>query len=699
MKKRMTAIFAAAAMALAMSACCTSVPPEKMAGNFTVHKVFGSHMVLQRETPVTISGTAEPGKVVKATLAGKSVYAEADRNGEWKAVFPAMEAGGPYVLEVSGKDGKKEVFDDILFGEVWLCSGQSNMQMPVMGGQFWQVKNAQQEVKNGNHPTIRLFAVPLTRSPGYIQKETKGNWTLCTPETVRKFSAAGYFFGRQLNRDLNVPIGLINASWGGTRIEPWISEAAYIAAGRNEANLVKAARTPSREQEQKLKKAQAEYQVKFNKWIKAFHSTNPAATAKANEWKNPSCDDSKWAKAVLPGGIPTDVDGIGWFRHSVNLPADWAGKDLLLNLGAVDDCDETFFNGTKVGETGPDTEGYWAKKRCYLVPGKLVKAGRNVIAVRVADHFSNGGLMGGEKERFVTLKQGKAARIALPDSGWKFKLEFAADMKKLGPRPSTPAMLSGGVNSPSYPSTLFNSMIAPWTRYPVRGVIWYQGCSNAGSADYYPLHKILINDWRTQWKNPEMPFLLVQLAGFESHTPKKRLADDYWTRKAPQDRVPYALTREIQAEMLKLPNTGMAVAMDIGDHSDIHPADKQTVGYRLAMEAERIAYHSGKVSQGPLFKSMKIENGKIRLFFTNVGKGLATKDGKKPGAFAIAGKDGKYVWADAVIDGDTVVVSSPKVKDPRNVRYAWVQYRGDVNLCNKDGFAASPFRTDKPQYK
>ena len=409
MKKRITAIFAAAAMALAMSACCSSVPPEKMAADFTGHKVFGSHMVLQREKPITISGTAEPGKVVKATLAGKSVYAEADKNGEWEAVFPAMEAGGPYVLEIVGKDGKPMVFDDILIGEVWICSGQSNMQMPVMGGKFWRVKNAEQEVKNANHPNIRLFNVPRSKSPGYIQKEIKGSWTACTPETVKDFSAAGYFFGRQLNKDLNVPIGLIHASWGGTRIEPWISEAAYVAANRNEANLVKAARKPSKEQEQKLKKAQAEYLV----------NTDPAASARAKEWKNPSFDDSKWENAVLPGGIPVEVDGIGWFRRAVNLPADWAGKDLVLNLGAVDDCDETFFNGVKVGETGAEKEGYWALNRRYTVPGKLVKAGKNVIAIRVADHFSNGGLMGSANTMYVTMKQGKSKRISI-DKDWKF---------------------------------------------------------------------------------------------------------------------------------------------------------------------------------------------------------------------------------------------------------------------------------------
>jgi sialate O-acetylesterase len=700
MKSKFWAIVAVVAAGLILTGCRTGLPPETMSGSFALHQVFGSHMVLQRAKPVRISGTAEVGKVVKAQFAGKTVYAEADKAGEWEAAFPALKAGGPYMLKVSGQDGVKPiVLDDILVGEVWICSGQSNMQMPVMGGQFWRAANAEVEVENAKYPKIRLYNVPRAKSPGFIQKEIKGpGWTACTPESVKDFSAAGYFFGRQLYRDLGIPIGLIHSSWGGTRIEPWISEEAYLAADRREAQLVKAARDGSAEQAAKLKKANEEYQVKFNHWLAAFFNSNPAASAEAAQWKNVSYDDSAWEKAELSNGMPSEVDGVAWFRRRVDIPAGWAGKDLTLNLGAVDDCDETFVNGVKIGETGAEQAGYWAKNRSYTVPGKLVKAGRNVIAIRVADHYGNGGLMGNEKSMYLTLKEEKATRLAI-SRDWKFRLEFAADLKKLGPRPTTAAMMSGGVNSPSYPSTLFNSMIAPWTKYPLRGAIWYQGCSNAGSKDYYPLHKILINDWRTQWRDPEMPFLLVQLSAYEKHTPKKRLADDYWTKLAPVDKVRFALTREIQAEMLNLPNVGMAVSMDVGDHSDIHPRDKQTLGYRLAKEAERIAYGSGQVSQGPLYKAMSIEGSKIRLSFDNVGKGLATKDGQKPGAFAIAGADGHYVWAEAVIEHDTVLVSSPLVQQPKHVRYAWVQYRGDINLCNKDGFAASPFRTDKPEYK
>jgi len=256
------------------------------------------------------------------------------------------------------------------------------------------------------------------------------------------------------------------------------------------------------------------------------------------------------------------------------------------------------------------------------------------------------------------------------------------------------------------PATLFNGMINPWLKYPVRGVIWYQGCSNAGSADYYPLLKLMIDDWSAQWKDPKMSFLMVQLAGFELQTPSNRLPEDYWRCVPPKNTVEFALTREIQAEMLKFPNIGLAVAMDVGDQSDIHPRDKKTLGFRLAKEAGRVVYGSKELSQGPTFETMKVAGGIVRVFFKNVGKGLSTKDGKKPGAFAIAGDDKEFVWADAVIapstgsgqDGNTVIVSSPQVKTPQHVRYAYVSFRGDVNLCNKDGFPAIPFRSDKPDY-
>ena len=689
-------LFAVPAFLLALLAGCTTARTEKEhADTFTLHKVFSSHMVLQRQTPLRISGTAEANKSVLVRFNGKTREALADQNGEWVAEFPAMEAGGPYELTVEGRDKSRTIrLDDILIGEVWLCSGQSNMQMPVKGGRFWQVRNSDEEVKNASHPQLRLYEVKRVVSPGKIRTETDGSsWRACTPESVRQFSAAAYFFGRQLQKDLGVPVGLIHASWGGTPIEPWISESAYEKANRHEIEAIRFAKAPSAEQKERLRKSQEKVQRQMDRWTERFLQSDPMRSREAQAWKHPSYDDSAWSASEKPAPFPDHIDGVGWYRHSVEIPASLAGRDMILHLGVVDDCDETFFNGVSVGQTDTRTPGYWTAQRVYPIPGNLVKAGKNVIAIRAIDHFSAGGF---SRPGYLKVKDsGEKISIA---KNWKFKLEFAVDPKKIGPRPVLPAYHQN-LKSPSFPATLFNSMIAPWTRYPIRGVIWYQGCSNAGSMDYYPLHKLLINDWRRQWNNPEMPFVLVQLAGFEKHTPVNRLPDDYWRKKAPMESVPYALTREIQAEMLKLPFTGMAVAMDVGDHSDIHPADKQTVGFRLAKEAERVAYHAKGVSQGPMYAGMKAENGKIRVFFKNTGKGLTTKDGKAPGAFAIAGKDGKYVWADAVIDGDTVVVSSKSVKDPVNVRYGWVQYCGDVNLCNRDGFPASPFRSDKPEYR
>ena len=688
--------FSAAGILLiaAFTGCVSTDPREETAENFTLHNVFTSNMVLQRRFPVKFSGNAEPGKSVAVHFNGKTVRATAGKNGEWLAEFPPMEAGGPYELIVEGLDKSKTIrLTDILLGEVWLCSGQSNMQMPVKGGKFWQVKNADEELKNANHPQLRLYDVKRTVSPGKIRTETDGgSWRACTPETVRLFSAVAYFFGLQLQKDLNVPIGLIHASWGGTPIEPWISESAYEKALRHEIEAIRFAKAPTEEQKERLRKSQEKLQIEMDRWTKRFLESDPARSREAQAWKSPAYDDSGWTTQAKPAPFPDNIDGVGWYRHTVEIPSELAGCEIILRLGVADDCDETYFNGELIGRTGIDTPGYWTVQRIYPVPGKLVKAGKNVIAVRVIDHFSGGGLANPVSLEFRKINR----KISIAEN-WKFKLEFAADLKKTGPRPVLPSYHLA-MKSPNFPATLFNAMIAPWTRYPIRGIIWYQGCSNAGSLDYHPLHKLLIADWRRQWNNPDMPFLLVQLAGFEKHTPGNRLPDDYWKEKMPEENVPYALTREIQAEMLKLPFTGMAVAMDVGDHSDIHPADKQTVGYRLAKEAERIAYHAATISQGPIYDGKKIENGKIRIFFRNVGKGLATKDGKAPGAFAIAGKDGVYVWAEAAIDGDTVLVSSPLIKEPVNVRYAWVPYRGDVNLCNRDGFAAPPFRTDKPEY-
>ena len=398
----------------------------------------------------------------------------------------------------------------------------------------------------------------------------------------------------------------------------------------------------------------------------------------------------------MPSSPAADFDGIFWYRRTVTIPAEWAGKELTLSIGAVDDCDETFFNGEKVGATGTSTPNYWSVPRVYKIPGKLVRAGANTIAVRVADMYSNGGLMGPEPLLYLQLGNDKNDRIRL-NGAWKYKVEFKIDTQKLGTRPTPPDDLSISQSSPHFPATLYNSMVAPWTVYPIRGVIWYQGESNAGAyEEYMKLHPLLIQDWRNKWNNPEMPFLFIQLAAFERHSPSKPGPADFWKNRQPSDSS-WPKLREVQTATLAIPNTGMAVAIDVGNPFDIHPADKQTLGYRLGKEAERICYGSREISAGPLYERMTVEGNKVRLFFKNTGSGLVAKDGA-PASFAIAGKDGNFVWADAKIDGDTVLVWSDKVKEPVEVRYAWAGYPGNANLYNKEGFPASPFRTAKPDY-
>lgn len=660
---------------------------ERLAEEFTLHRIFSSHMVLQRNRPIRFSGTAPAGESVIVAFADRTVRAAADSAGEWTAEFPAMEAGVGGRLEISGANSRSIVLDDILIGEVWLCSGQSNMEMPLWSeSPYWRAMNSEQEVTLADYPQLRLFQAAKFKSADGELAETGGKWEVCTPEVARSFSALGYFFGRNLLRELDMPVGIINASYGGTRIEPWISEQTYRQENAPEAAAIQELRKVLPEERGKVRAA-------LVTWLKRFHSAAPETTRQAQEWKKPDFDDSGWEEAAIPNGVPSEIDGVIWFRKSIDLPAGWAGRELVLNLGIADDCDETFFNGVKVGETSISTPNYWEALRSYRIPAETVQKGRNLIAVRVSDIAGPGGLQGPPREMYLVPVDEPERRLSLA-SGWKSRLEFAVDPAVIGfrPLPEPPEDHS------SVPATLFSGMIAPWTKFPIRGILWYQGCHNVGELDYYRLHRLLIQDWRNRWNNPAMPFLLVQLAGYANGSPEHPLPDDFWKKQPPANDVSIALTREIQAEMQRLPGVGLATAIDIGEHSDIHPRDKQTLAWRLCREALRVAYGSRELSQGPIFDSMKIEGNSIRVFFRNVGRGLATSDGNPPGAFAVAGEDGKLAWADARIDGDTVVVSSPTVKAPRIVRYGYVTWRGDLNFCNKNGFPALPFRSDKPFY-
>ncbi|MBS1371775.1 MAG: hypothetical protein HPZ91_17660 [Lentisphaeria bacterium] len=655
---------------------------------FALYRVFTSHMVLQRERPIVFSGTAEPGRGVRVTFAGKSVEAVAGQDHEWSAEFPPMEAGGPYAMTVSGADGAAPLeLDDILIGEVWMCTGQSNMEMPVdSASPFFRVLNPAEELKHADNPRIRLFNAMLTRrlAPNGPLNDVGGpGWQPCNAKSAADFSACGYFFGRRLEKDLDVPVGLIATAWGGTDIASWISHRKF-----EEMHWTPLADSGSGTENEAWKnRRENENFRELAGWLDRFEACGDSgASVAAAEF-----DDSGWEECG--DVVPLPRPGRYACRISFDLPAGFAGKELKLKLGSINDSDRTWFNGELIGATGVETPGYWSVPREYMVPGRCVRAGRNCIAVIADNHYGAGGIStyeleavcGGDVFRIQPVRRLKTLFV-LPE-------EF----------PVRPAVPSVGSNrspyGPNYPSTLFNAMLNPWFRYAVRGTLWYQGCHNNGEFTYYPLHRMLIDDMRGHWNDPEMPFLLVQLASYVQHRPENRLPDAEVDAMPFPEFPPFAITREIQSEMPRVrKGVGMIVSFDCGDHSDVHPRDKQTLGHRLAMKAEAMVYGKKVPCDGPEFAGFRQEGAQLRVFFRNTGSGLITSDGEAPAGFVVGDRAGALCRAEARIDGDTVVVSAPEVMEPQRVRYAFTGYCR-VNLMNKEGFPAVPFRSDKVDYE
>ena len=657
--------------------------------------VFSSNMVLQQERPITFFGTADPGAEVKVEFDGKTVSAKAGENGKWKAEFPAMKAGStPYTVTVT--DGKEKIeLKDVLIGEVWFCSGQSNMQLPV-GKKFQRGKtasNCEKEVAAANYPEIRYayqFRIPSHNAPLPAKYALASGWVKCSPETAHYFSAVSYFFGRKLYQDLKVPIGLINASWGGTKIEPWISQEGYKAFGpASDLKLVEQFKIDAAAKKAYEEKEAKRFADGMKAWHPLFEAAGADARAKAQAWSNADFDDSAWKTATetAPAGYT-----VRWFRLKFTLPKNLRGKDVTFKLGKVAEKADLWLNGKRIAGWNADDPDPAKTVKITLKADQLDQTAANVLAVR--GEYFHGAACRGQLRNLLrvgaSLSAG-SARLPLA-KGWKMNDEFACRPAQTGKK-AAPMYIRVPYASHLFQSNLYNGMVAAWTRLPVRGVIWYQGCSNNGRIHYYPLHKTLIADWRARWNNPEMPFLIVQLAAFEPGRAKT------WQTADPNQPSGYPLTRDIQQRMMiELPNVGLACAIDIGEPANIHPANKQDVGKRLALEAERIAYGKKIVSRGPLFESAKPEGSAIRVTFKYADSGLKTSDGKAPGAFAVAGADGKFVWAEAKIDGKTVLVSSPKVKEPKFVRYAYAGYRGDCNLQNAEGLPAYPFRSDAVDY-
>ncbi|MGD9346019.1 MAG: sialate O-acetylesterase [Candidatus Aminicenantes bacterium] len=649
------------AMLILLFACGGPQP----ASNIRLSSLFSDHMVLQQEMYIPVWGTAEPNGVVTVELMDQKVSALSDDTGEWKIRLGPLKAGGPYDLKIAGKNAL--VIRDVFVGEVCLGSGQSNMEMPLAG--WGRVHNFEREIAEAEYPHIRLFQVDRKMSLSPEKEAPSDGWRICSPESVPEFSATAYFFGRTLHKELSVPIGLIHSSWGGTIIETWMSPESLQTVPEFRQRMARLNDlSETLQAEYGLHSGNRIFELIMKKWQEEIPKMDRGLNDPAGNWSSPEIDTGGWKTMELPNnweneGLP-GLDGIVWFRKEVDIPSSWIGREVTVHISAVDDIDSTYFNGTLIGHT----EG-WDTPRSYPVPKELVKAGPNLIAVRVQDNLSGGGIWGDPALFKLSSNGQESISLAGP---WQYRVGL--DWIEL----STPAL---NPYNPNFPALLSNAMINPLIPYAMRGVIWYQGEANTGQAyQYRDLFPRLIRDWRKRWGQGEFPFLFVQLANFMPV--KLEPVEDSW-----------AELREAQLLTLREPNTGMAVAVDIGDADDIHPKNKQEVGRRLALNALKIAYKRDIVSSGPIYSNMFIEGNKMRLQFKNIGDGLVTKNGEDLRGFAVAGKDRVFRWAEGVIEGDTVVLWHPEIKKPVAARYAWAS-NPVCNLYNSAGLPASPFRTD-----
>jgi len=627
--------------------------------------IISDNMVLQQGVKVRIWGNAKPGERVIVTVKNKSANAVADAEGHWQVWLEPLNPGGPVELTVKG-DNVLTV-RNVLVGEVWVCSGQSNMEWPLIN-----TFGGDDVVAQANYPEIRLFTVTKNTSDSPLA-DLEGHWVVTTPDEAAHFSAVGYFFGRELYQRLKVPVGLIHTSWGGTPAEAWTRHDALLSSPELKPILDRYESSMNT-----LPQAKEAYARKLAEWEEKNLYLDAGNKGEALGYADPKTAIADWTKMDLPRQIETAgllIDGAVWFRRDVELPAAWAGKDLVLNLPPIDDYDTTYFNGAKVGSIGRETPNSYMVPRKYVVPAALVHAGRNVIAVRVFDSAGEGGFSRGGAMSLGPAGAADTEVVSLRGV-WDYKVEQALEPKHpdWGSRPD--AVGAGNQNNPS---VLYNAMIAPLVPFAIRGVIWYQGESNAGRAyQYRTLFPTMIRDWRSAWGS-NFPFYFVQLANWHAH-------------KAEPDESDWAELREAQLMTLREPQTGMAVIIDVGDEVELHPRNKLDVGRRLALWALAGPYSQKVVPSGPLFDRHTIKDNAVRIRFKHAD-GLKTSDGGPVKGFAIAGEDHRFVWADGRIDGDTVIVSSPNILKPVAVRYGWAD-NPIVNLYNQAGLPASPFRTD-----
>src|SRR6187431_18556 len=626
---------------------------ESIRAQIRLPQLVRDSMILQRDTKINIWGWAAKSEKINIKFNSKSYKTTTGNDGKWLIQLSPMKAGGPYTMDIAGSN--KIVLKEILIGDVWICSGQSNMvhQMNIHDVTYAK------DIAEANNSQIRHFWIPtLTNLEGPQDDLPTGYWKSAIGDDVRPFSAVAYFFAKKLYEKYHIPIGLINASVGGTPIEAWTSEEGLKDFSAMQMTIQK------------------------NKDTAYVNGMNRAAFSNATrpqpndlgmlgekKWFDVSYMPKGWKTINIPGywedqGLK-DLNGVVWYRKEIDIPASMTGKQARVFLGRIVDADVLYINGKQVGATT-----YMYPQRRYNVPADLLKAGKNIFVIRVTNTAGKGGFIP-DKPYFLF-----SGNDTIDLKGyWQYKVGEVY-------KPQTGGG-GGGISAQNQPTGLYNAMIAPLINYSVKGFLWYQGESNTNRAEEYAkLQPAQIIDWRNKWKQGDLPFLYVQLPGFMDYNYLP--SESNW-----------AALRESQLKSLTVPNTAMVVAIDLGEWNDIHPDNKKDVGERLALAAEKLSYGENIIYSGPVYESSKVEGNKITISFSSVGNGLTTNDGEELCEFAIAGADKKFVWAKAKIEGDKIIVWNDNVPNPMYVRYAWADDPVNPNLFNKEGLPASPFRTDK----
>lgn len=625
-----------------------------MHGQVRLPRLVSDGMVLQRDAAVKIWGWASPNEKVSVRFVDSTCSTVADGDGDWKIVLPELKAGGPYEMQVTGRNAV--TIRNIMIGDVWVCSGQSNMELPMRRAS----PIYESEIVSPENVYIRQFTVPQQYDFNTPHDDlVSGSWKTTNPQTILDFSAVAYFFGKELYDRYRVPIGLINSSLGGSPAEAWMSEEALrsFPAYYDEAQRFKDSSLIHSIESQDNRRIQA--------WYTLLRQKDQGYKDPQRIWYHPDLNTSDWPSMQIPGyWSDTElgkVHGVVWFRRDVRVPSADVGKRARLILGRIVDADSVFMNGEFVGTTS-----YQYPPRRYDLPPNLLKEGQNTIVIRVINNQGQGGFV--PDKEYELVAEGDTIDLK---GMWRYRL--GANMEPL----ASQTFLRWK------PLGLYNAMIAPLLNYRIKGVLWYQGEANANRpVEYRELLQALIRDWRKNWHQGDFPFLFVQLPNFME--PKSRPSESNW-----------AMLREAQLRALSLPNTGMAVAIDVGEWNDIHPLNKKDVGKRLAVAAQKVAYgDTAVVSSGPIYRSMRIDGSKIILSFTNTSGGLIGKGGGELKEFAIAGPDKNFVWAHATIESNEVIVWCDSLATPVAVRYAWADNPDGANLFNAEGLPASPFRTD-----